>query len=203
MILLPGHYAWRQIGGHMDWSLLLGILGGLFCLFGFSLYWGGLRVLGMFLGGTVGALVGVVIAYVAFPYDRAIDIAIIVGLAFLGIGLGWRLLRALHGVLVFLIGVGLGYLLAWKVLADLGGIWAARWMPFAMAVAGGILATLLFRYVIIVVTCALGSFLIYQAAGGTTQVFWVLPVSFFIGMLIQLGVFHRLNLGSRIEKVWD
>lgn len=187
----------------MDWSLVLGISGGLLCLFGFSLYLGGLRMLGMFLGGTVGALIGVVIAYIAFPYDRTIDIIIILGLAFLGIGVGWRLLRAAHGVLVFLIGVGLGYLLAWKVLAEFGGIWSARWMPFAMAAAGGILATLLFRYVIIVVTCAVGSFLIYQAAGGTAQVFWVLPISFFLGLLVQLGVFHRLRLGSRVRQIWS
>lgn len=184
----------------MDWSLWLGLLGGLLCLFGFSLYWGGLRVMGMFLGGMVGALVGLIIGYVAFPYDRTIDILLIVGLAFLGIALGWRLLQTMHVVLVFLLGVGLGYLLGWKVFSGFGGVWAASWMPFATALAGGILATFLFRYVIIVVTCAVGSYLIYQAAGGTAQTFWVLPTCFLVGLLVQMGLFHRLGLGTRLGE---
>ena len=46
-------------------SLLTGLIGGILCLFGFVLYWGGLKMLSIFLGGSVGALLGTAIAYIA------------------------------------------------------------------------------------------------------------------------------------------
>lgn len=182
----------------MDPQLLKGLLGALLCLAGFSLYWGGLRVVGMFLGGTVGLLIGLIVAYVAhLEHPWAIFAA--VAAALVGMAVGWGILKTLHGVLVLLIGAGLGFLLNQQVLApDYDAIWTAPWMPWAMAVVGGVLMSLLFRYVIILVTAAFGSYLIYQATG----LLWVGILAFVVGLAVQIGLFHRLGVSRRVRMDW-
>jgi hypothetical protein len=180
-------------------SVLLGLLGALLCVFGFSLYWGGLRVLAMFVGGSVGAVLGIIIAYVARP-ERTVSIIIILAIAVIGMFIGWRLLRGGHGFLVLIIGAVLGYLLDKAVLAPYyGGFWAQSWVPFAAAVVGGVLFSLLFRYIIILVTCAVGAYLLFQAVGQP----WVLFVAFFGGLLVQVGLFHRMGLHRKVQTRWS
>lgn len=182
----------------MDPNLVKGIVGALLCLAGFSLYWGGLRVVGMFLGGTVGLLIGLVVAYVTHlePF-WALLVAVVAALV--GMAVGWSILRTLHAVLIFLIGAGLGFLLNQRVLApDYDAIWTAPWMPWAMAVAGGVLMSLLYRYVIILVTAAFGSYLIYQATG----FLWVSVLALVVGLAVQIGLFHRLGVSKRVRMDW-
>jgi hypothetical protein len=190
----------------MSTSLIAGIIGAILCLFGFTLYMAGLRVLGMFLGGTIGALVGFIISYYAVREGGVTAIIIILAGAVAGIFLGWRFLKAIHGVVVFIIGGGFGFFLARSVLApSFGGIWEEPWMPFAAAVVGGILFTVLFRYVIILVTAAFGAYLIFYAASPATgaKPWWVFVIAFLVGLLVQLGLFHRLGLHKRVRASWS
>jgi len=182
----------------MNQQLLYGLLGAVLCLAGFSLYWGGLRVVGMFLGGTVGLLIGLIVAYVAH-LERSWALFAALAAALVGMAVGWSILKTLHAVLVFLIGAGLGFLLNRQVLApNYNGIWADPWMPWAMAGGGGILMSLLFRYVIILVTAAFGSYLIYRA----TSLLGVGVLAFVVGLACQIGLFHRLGLSKRVRMDW-
>lgn len=182
----------------MDPQLLKGLLGALLCLAGFSLYWGGLRVVGMFLGGTVGLLIGLIVAYVTH-LERSWAIFAAVAAALVGMAVGWGILKTLHAVLIFLIGAGLGFLLNRQVLApDYNGIWSAPWMPWATAAVGGVLMSLFFRYVIILVTAAFGSYLIYQATG----LLWLGIVALVVGLAVQTGLFHRLGVSRRVRMDW-
>ncbi len=182
----------------MDPRLLKGLLGAVLCLAGFSLYWGGLRVVGMFLGGTVGLLIGLIAAYLTH-LERSWAIFVAVAAALVGMAVGWGILKTLHSVLIFLIGAGLGFFLNQRVLApDYDGIWAVPWMPWAMAVVGCILMSLFFRYVIILVTTAFGSYLIYQATG----LLWVGIVALVVGIAVQIGLFHRLGISRRVRMDW-
>jgi hypothetical protein len=183
----------------LDPTIVYGALGGVLCLFGFALYWGGMRLVGMFLGGSIAALVGIILAYVT-GMERTLALAIIAILTLVGIGVGWRLLKGAHAFLVFIIGAGLGYLIVKVVLAPYyGGIWEQVWMPVAAVVIGGVLGLLLFRYVIILVTSAIGAYLIYLALGQP----WVLFVAFLIGLLVQIGLFHRLGLSRKVRTRWS
>ncbi|MGB9722759.1 MAG: hypothetical protein ACP5OO_01680 [Chloroflexia bacterium] len=182
----------------MNPQLLQGLLGAVLCLAGFSLYWGGLRVVGMFLGGTVGLLIGLIVAYLTH-LERSWALLVAIAAALVGMAVGWSILRTLHAVLVFLIGAGLGFLLTQQVLApDYDGIWTASWMPWATAVAGGILMGLCFRYVIILVTTAFGAYLIYQATGRL----WVAVLALVVGLAWQIGLFHRLGVSKRVRMDW-
>jgi hypothetical protein len=182
-------------------AILYGVLGGMLCLFGFFLYWGGMRLVGMFLGGSIAALIGMILAYLT-GMEGPLALAIIAILTLVGIGVGWRLLKGAHGFLVFLIGAGLGYLFVSKVLAphyNYLGIWGQPWTPVAAIVIGGVLGLLLFRYVIILVTSAVGAYLIYLAVGQP----WVLLIAFLVGLLVQIGAFHRLGLNKKIRTRWS
>ncbi len=185
---------------NIDSSLATGLIGALLCLFGFSLYMGGLRVFGLFLGGAAGMLIGLALAYFLFPGGGSTAPVVILVAAVIGMGLGLRAVKSVHGVLVFLIGLGLFFFLGQVVLRPYGGIWAEPWMPFALAIVGGVVSTVLFRYVIIFVTAAVGAYLIYQVSG---QGPWVLLLAFSLGLLIQLGLFHRLGLNKRVKVDWS
>ncbi|MBN1484311.1 MAG: hypothetical protein JXA37_06270 [Chloroflexia bacterium] len=181
----------------IDNSVLpLALGGGALCMFGFALYWGGLRLFSFFLGGSIGALLGLIIAYVANLEGTASLIFIVVGL-FIGALLGWRFIRTLQRVIVFLIGLALGFLLGQIVLPSLDQVWASSFGALvASTLVGGLLAVLLFRYIIIFVTAAVGSYLLYQASGQT----WVMGLSFLIGLVVQIGAFHALGLDKKIRK---
>lgn len=176
-------------------SLVTGLIGGVLCLFGFVLYWGGLKVLALFLGGSVGALLATAIAYIA-ELDSTVTLAVMGLGALLGAVLGWRFIKAMHRVIVFLIGAGLGFLAGKYILPGFGEAWTASWIPLASPLIGGVLAVLLFRYIIILVTAAVGSFMLYQA----TNLGWVMGLAFAIGLLVQIGAFHGLGLNKRAEK---
>jgi hypothetical protein len=180
-------------------AVVYALLGVVLCLFGFALYWGGMRLVGMFMGGSIAALVGIILAYVT-GMERTLALAIIAILGLVGIGVGWRLFKGAHGFLVFIIGAGLGYLIVKVVLAPYyGGVWAQPWMPVVSIVAGGVLGLLLFRYVIILVTSAAGAYLLYLS----TNQPWILFVAFFVGLLAQIGLFHRFRLNRKVRIRWS
>lgn len=184
--------------GVSDSNVLTGLAGGVLCLFGFSLYMGGLRIVGMFLGGSIGGLIGLVIAYTA-NLEGGTALLVFAIAALIGAALGWRFLQTLHRFLILLIGAGLGFLLGQFVLPDLGGMWAEPWVPFASVIAGAILFSFLFRYIIILVTSAVGSYLLFQA----TELSWVMALAFAIGLVVQIAAFHGLNLDRRVQVSKD
>jgi len=180
-------------------EILYGLLGGLLCLFGFALYWGGLRVVGMFMGGSIAAIMTIIIAY-STHMERMLALAVIALATLGGMIVGWRLLKGAHGFLVFIIGAGLGYLIVKTILAPYyGGLWEVQWVPLAAIVIGGILGLLLYRYVVILVTAAVGSYLLYLAVDRP----WVLFVAFIIGVLVQIGAFHRLGVSRKVRTRWS
>jgi hypothetical protein len=178
----------------MNDNLITGGLGALLCLFGFSLYYGGIRMIGIFLGGSVGLLIGTVISYIGQFEERLVTIAVVAGVALIGAGLGWRFLKTLQRVVIILIGAGAGFL-ASELILPTEGIWGESWVPFASIVAGAVIFSLLFRYIIILVTAAIGSYLIYQAS----DLVWVMVFAFAIGVMVQIGAFHGLKLDKKVR----
>ena len=180
-------------------NLLYILLGTLLAFFGFAFYWGGLRVVGMFLGGSIAALVGLILVYLT-KMDFPIALAIVGILWLVGMSVGWRLLRGAHGFLVFIIGAGLGYLFVQTILIDYyGEAWHQPWMSVLAIVGGGLAGLLLFRYVIILVTAAAGAYLIYQAVESPA----LLVVVFFVGTLIQIALFRRFGLHHKTRVRWS
>jgi hypothetical protein len=179
----------------VDSDLVMALLGGVLCLFGFTLYMGGLRVLGFFLGGSVAGVIALVATYLAGT-SRNTTLIVLVAAVVIGGALGYRFLKTLQRFVIFLIGAGLGYLLAKSVLPTLGPMWTETWVPIASALICGVAAFLLFRYIIILVTAGIGSYLLFQVTGHA----WVMFLSFAAGLLVQIGAFRRLGLGKRIPS---
>ncbi len=177
----------------MNQDLIIGGLGVVLCLFGFSLYWGGMRLVGFFVGGTIGALVGLLIAYIG-NFERLLTLAVIGVAGLIGAALGWRLVRTLHRVVIFLLGAGAGFLVGEYLLPAQG--LTEPWVPLVSTVAGGLLAVLLLRYIIILVTSAIGAYLLFQATG---EQVWVLAFALVLGVMIQIGLFHGLKLDRKVR----
>jgi hypothetical protein len=151
-------------------------------------------MVGVFLGGSVGILIGTVISYIGQFEERLVTIAVVAGVALLGAALGWRFLKSLQRVVIILIGAGMGFL-ASRLILPTEGIWAESWVPLASTVAGAVLFSILFRYIIILVTAAIGAYLIYQA----TDLTWVMIFAFAIGVMVQIGAFHGLKLDKKVK----
>lgn len=175
-------------------NILTGLIGALLSLFGFALYMGGIQLIGLFLGGSLGGLVGAIIANVA-ELAGGLSLLIVLGAVLLGALLGWFLINAAHRLLVVLIGIGVGFYWGRTFLADLGGIWAEPWMPFVAAILGAILFVFLWRYAVILVTTLVGASLLYQATG----LGWVWLVTLIVGLIVQISAFTRLGLRRRVE----
>ncbi len=175
-------------------TLIYGVGGVLLCLFGFSLYMAGLRAVGMFLGGSIGALIGLVAVYLTHSVSPT-SLFIILGAALFGMIMGASLLKGINGILALVLGAGLGFFLGKTVLPSFGPAWSQPWVPFAAGAAGAVLSGLLFRYIIILVTSGGGAYLLFLATNRQT---WVLLVAFAIGLLVQIGLFHRLGLHKKV-----
>lgn len=173
-------------------DILIAVLGGVLCLFGFTLYMAGLRVLGLILGGGLGALIAAIVNALT-DLDQTTSLVLFIGLVVVGAGIGFYFIKVAHRFLILLIGGGLGFALARSVLADFGGMWAEPWVPIVAVVVGAVLFSVLFRYAIILITVFAGAHLLYQATGRT----WVWLVAAGVGFLVQIGAFQRLGLGRR------
>lgn len=173
-------------------TILMVVLGGALCLFGFALYMGTIRLIGLTLGAILGALAGAIVADLAKLEGATALLALVAG-AVIGAIAGWFLIALAQRILIILAGIGLGLYLGRTLVAGLGGIWAQPWVPLVTAVIGGLLLALLWKYAIILVTVLAGASLLYQVFQKT----WVWVAAVVVGLLVQFGAYAGLGLHRR------
>jgi len=176
-------------------TILLAVLGGALCLFGFALYMGTIRLIGLTLGGILGALAGAIVADLANLEGTSALLAIVIGVV-IGAIAGWFLIVLAQRILIILAGIGLGFYVGRTLVAGLGGIWAQPWVPVVAAVIGGLLFALLWKYAIILVTVLAGAFLLYQVF----QKAWVWVAAVVVGLVVQFGAYTGLGLHRRARS---
>lgn len=182
-------------------QIVLLIAGILLTLAGWSFYKFGLKITGLFLGGSIGFLLGRIALGWIQNESWEIPIAILIGAVCAY--LGFHLFFKLYYLLVFLAGwlYGVFILRELPLLEKIGGMVGEDIQPylqseFAPWVGGlilGVLAILLHKYIIIILTS-------FGGAGILTYVFnenFVFIPILVGGILTQLGILKILGLKAK------
>jgi len=172
-------------------------VGAVLCLFGWTLYWGGLQAAGSLSGAAFGLGAGWVIAIVG-EFDEQL-LLLQVGGAVVGIFVGVLVFRQLHYFLFFLTGamlVLLAGLLGLRVARGMEGIALpdAHWQMVIVALvsaAGGVAMVMLSRSVVALITAFIGSMLIVAGMPFRAAPLFFLPV-FLASFFLQSGILRRL-----------
>ncbi|OPZ05355.1 MAG: hypothetical protein BWZ08_02507 [candidate division BRC1 bacterium ADurb.BinA292] len=171
-----------------DWFFLIaGIVLG---LFGWMLYWAGLPIIGAVVGaGAIGSL-----GYMASGFVSAAWAPLVFGGAgaVLGAFLGIALIRVLQLYFFFISGAILGAALAYQftgTTAFQGSSAAAIIIVVVGALVGGFVLLKARRFVVAIVTAAIGAMLVQT--GLQSQNPLVLVTSFVIFAAVQIGLVRR------------
>ncbi|MBM3334169.1 DUF4203 domain-containing protein, partial [Candidatus Sumerlaeota bacterium] len=172
------------------------------CLFGWTLYWAGIRLLGAACGAVAAAaLTAIVIVFVGGDRWLAVGCAIAAALGAIG---GVFLITQAHYLLFFVTGAVAGLATAWVLEAMLEASYR-EWMEKHLSVplgrglyyavftmAGGLLVLLAHRVVVITLTSLSGTVLLVLGLPRQYGVWLFLPV-FFGSLLLQLGILRALG----------
>lgn len=176
-------------------TILIAVLGGALCLFGFALYMGTVHLIGLAIGGILGAVIGAIVADLA-RFDATAALLALVAGAVIGAIVGWFLLDLAQRILIILVGIGLGFQAGRTLVADLGGVWAQPWVPLVTAVIGAILFAVLWKHAVILVTVLAGASLLYQVFQKT----WVWIAAVAIGLVVQFSAYTGFGLHRRARS---
>jgi len=173
-------------------------IGLVLCLFGWTLYWAGLHLVGAVLGAITAA--GIAAAALVFTdNDRwllAGSLLAALGGAFAGV----FLIKRAHYLLFFVLGAVLGLATAWSVDAYYGD-WLRAHLPGqagrafyfgAFSLVGGLVFLVLNRIVIIIMTSLAGSTLFALGLPSRYAIWLFLPL-LFGSLLLQTGVLAALG----------
>jgi len=184
------------------------IAGLVLCLFGWVLYWAGLRLLGALCGAIAAAALAVVVVLFG-GWDRwlwlAAGIAAVVGAAG-----GVYLITRAHYLLFFITGAVAGMVCAWVIEAA-HGEWVQEHLPMSgdvgrvlyyviFTLAGGLLVLLAHRMVVILLTALLGTILFVLGIPPRYAVWLFLPV-FLASLLVQTGILKALGKDMKPEAL--
>lgn len=175
------------------------IIGLILCLFGWTLYWVGLRLLGAFCGAVGGGILGGMVCLIAEVPQWAAWAA--AGGGILGAALGVYLIKRAHYLLFFVVGALLGLATAYTA-ETLYGDWLARYLPegqtgrlaffAASSLLAGLLVLVLHRFVVIGLTSFIGTALFALGIPAQYATWVVLPL--FLGsFLLQVGALAALG----------
>jgi hypothetical protein len=182
------------------------IAGLVLCLFGWVLYWAGLRL----LGGLCGAIAATALAVIVILFggwDRWLWLACAIA-AVVGAAAGIYLITRAHYLLFFITGAVVGLASGW-VIETTFTEWVQSHLPLTGALgrtlyyvvftlAGGLLVLLAHRMVVIVLTALSGTVLFALGLPKDYAVWLFLPV--FLGsLLIQTGILKALGEGKKPE----
>ena len=177
------------------------IAGLVLCLFGWVLYWAGLRLLGAVCGAIAAAALATVVVLFG-GWDRwlwlAAGIAAVVG----AVG-GVYLIKRAHYFLFFIMGAVAGLACAWVIEAaqiewvqnhvPLSGDLGRALYYIVFTLAGGLLVLLAHRMVVIMLTSLSGTVLFILGIPPRYAVWLFLPV--FLGsFLVQTGILRSLGI---------
>ena len=171
------------------------ILGVILCCLGWTIYWSGVKVLGMVIGMAMGMTLGIVCILI-LGLEKEITQAIVVGiLGTVGLIAGIFLFKNLHYLFFFAMGAALGVLASSLLMDDflrLIRIETANEIyqiifKICIAVVSGILFVVLSKYVVVIVAAFFGTWLINSGAGDTLPDYVYIPV-FLTSLVIQTGL---------------
>lgn len=139
-------------------------LGIALCLFGWTLYWTGMHVVGTSTGALAGMAAGLLSAELLNLPDQPAMITVGTGAALGGLA-GAFLMRMIQKFFFFVTGAAMGAPLGWQMLLAepvkhqpwAKEAWAAAAFVAGGALAGGLLCLVLKRYVMAVVTALVGA----------------------------------------------
>lgn len=174
------------------------IIGLALCLFGWTLYWAGLRLMGA-VSGAIAATVLAWIAIILFGGDQWLWIGCVVA-AVLGAIAGVFLIKRAHYFLFFLVGAVVGLAAAWVleaayrdwIEAHFSGEIGRTLYYAAVTLAGGMLVLLAHRMVVIILTAFGGTVLFALGVPKDYTVWLFLPI-FFGSVLVQAGILSALG----------
>jgi len=168
------------------------------CLFGWVLYWAGLRLVGALCGALATAAIAVLII-MAGGWDRWLWPAC-GGAAILGAIVGVFLIKRAHYLLFFLAGAVLGLAAAWAVeSANIEWVKSLIPEPYGRPVyyvvftlVGGLLVLLANRVIVVILT-AFGGTLIFSLGVPSRYAIWLFLPLFLASLLVQTGVLSALG----------
>ena len=181
------------------------IIGLALCLFGWTLYWAGLRLMGA-VSGAIAATVLAWIAIILFGGDQWLWIGCAVA-AVLGAVAGTFLIKRAHYFLFFIVGAVVGLAAAWVleaayrdwIEAHFSGEIGRILYYSAVTLAGGLLVLLAHRMVVIILTAFGGTVLFALGVPKDYAVWLFLPI-FFGSVLVQAGILSALGERGRPDK---
>lgn len=182
-------------------------VGAVLGLFGWTLYWFGVHVIGTALGGVTGLAAGLLIGTFMELQDDVVFIMTGVG-AVLGGVLGALLMRMVQNYFFFLLGAGLGALLGWQILQHpsvAAQSWAQGSMGGVIAVVvgglvGGGLMLMLRRYVISVVTALVGAVMIAISVPYPGKELYIAASVFVFCVAVQTGLVRKFVPGGKKKE---
>jgi hypothetical protein len=182
------------------------IAGLVLCLFGWTLYWTGLRLVGAACGALLGA--ACVGALLLLQEDSQWFVIGMGAGAAVGAVLGLFLIKRAHFFLFFVAGAVLGLAIAWFV-EDWQREWLSEHLPGAVgraiyyalcSLAGGVLLLLAHRVVVIVLTAVVGAGLLALGMPSKYAVWLFLPI--LLGsMLLQMGILSALGEPATLDEL--
>ena len=189
--------------------LLLPLILGIFIgFFGWILYWIGLNITGAALGGAFGVAIGSLLSILFQRNDLFLLLLVIFGL--IGIFFGIFFFRKIHMVVFFLVGLGLGILAGGPLLelfektrvleSPTGGV--DLLIKGVCGVTGGLLTAYFNRYIISILTSAVGTLLMLSSwdfRGGLR----LAAIIFFCALLFQIMVVHKKGRLRKRPRISD
>jgi len=174
------------------------IAGLVLCLFGWTLYWAGLKLIGLACGAIAGAALGGIVILLA-GYDTYLKVGCAIA-AVLGALIGIYLIVRAHYILFFFTGAVAGLTVAWVfehawsagVLERVPGTPGLLLYYAAFTLVGGLLILFAHRMIVTMLTALVGTVVFVLGLPYEYQVWFFLPL-FFTSLVVQLGVLRALG----------
>jgi|GEM_PF-547838 len=185
-------------------KLLPFLLGVGIAFFGWILYWFSINITGAAVGGAAGVCVGAFASLIMGRQEFFLPFVLILG--FIGLVFGIFLIRKVHRIVFFLMGVVLGILLELgieKGMAEYGFFLIDKmWVQIVVKLGSGIISGLLLvrfsRYIVSVLTAFCGTMILLSSWDFKGGVLPGIPV-FIMAVFIQVFLLRKKR-GSSFQK---
>ncbi len=194
-------------------QLILPIMAGTLLLFlGWGLYKTSLKILGFLIGCALGVAVSYLPLSLLASQQPEIETYLpwIVGFVAIVLGLiNARLFMKIYYLVVFLVGAFYGAALKMSLLDQwpeavrwvdrLGSIGQSPWGEILAALVFGLICVLLHKYLVILLTCLIGSALIVIPVDSllNVRIYWAFPILIGIGLISQFGLLRVFSVRPR------
>lgn len=188
---------------HTDWRIAcIGLALG---LFGWTIYWAGLPLIGAIVGAGAGGSLAYVLT--GFVDSRTAMWVILVTGLILGAVAGMGLIRAMQYYMFFIVGALLGGSLTWSGMEVFElhahvaqwGVWAPILIVFIGALLGALILMRLRRFVIAIVTAFMGATLV-DVAFPYIDAPLVFPIALAVFLAVQCGMVHRFVSDESFDR---